>query len=227
MGSKEVYITVEQAAKILGVHFSQVHAWERAGWLEAYYPGGRVGGKRFREEDVRDFLELRGPDGFGFRWKLPQLAMKAVISSRRSEKRIEEIARYLGLDAPSLGVEKEEVLVFLAKLEEFRKTPKVKKQVEAIELARTLLAVTEEYLDLVSSYTGDKEPWKVFLDTAKILAEQCSPGTDARGFAEHARRNLRNVAYFYLRASKGPHEAGRLFPGESYTSRLIRTLFPS
>lgn len=226
MGSEEAYLTVEETAKQLAVHPSQIHAWNRAGWLEAHYPNGRLGGKRFRPEDIQDFQELRGLEKSGLRCKLPQLAMKAIVTSRRAERRIEEIANYLGLDAPALSPDKEDVVLMYMKLQSFCARPSIKDQQEAIEMAKSLLGITEEYLSLVEQYTGDKEPWQLYTEVAKALAGQCSPGTDARGFAEHARRNLRNVAYFYLRSTRGAREAGKIFPGENYSSKLVRTLFP-
>lgn len=227
MGSEESYLTVLEAAKELSVHPSQIHSWNRAGWLEAHYPNGRLGGKRFRVEDVKEFQELRGLEKSGLRCKLPQLALKAIVTSRRAERRIEEIAHYLGLDAPALSLDKDDITSLYLKLQSFCAYPVIKDQVEGIELAKTLLGITEEYLSLVEKYVGVTDPWEIYMESAKTLAAQCSPGTDARGFAEHARRNIRNVAYFYLRTNKGAHEAKRVFPGESYSSKLVRTLFPS
>lgn len=226
MGSDGTYITVEEAAAIHGVHVSQVHAWSRGGMLEAYYPKGRRAGKRFRRQDVLDLLELREQEWAGLRKKLPQLALEAIVTSRRVEKRLNELVYYLGLSEEQLAVGKDEVVMLFVQVQSFLDIPIVENHEAAIRWARVLLGITEDYLGLVSLYLEEPEPWAIYMELGRVLASKCSPNTSARMFIEHARKNLRNVAYFYLRGSKGARVAGHLFPGESYSGRLLQTLFP-
>lgn len=231
MGSAAELITAVEAAKILGVTVSQTHTLHRNGFIEAYYPEGRrpnqLAGKYFRQEDVLLLKELREQLKDEPTAKLRQLAMRAVITSRRVERRLAELANYFGLDDVAPSLEKDQVVAFYVRVKEFTEDPRVRSQEDAIALAKRLLGVTEEYLELVALHTGDHEPWKVFLQTGKLLAGQFSPGTQVRVFIDHARRNMRNVCYFYIKGTCGTQVADKMFPQEGYSNALIQTMFPT
>jgi len=213
MGSDTTLITAAEAATIHGVHISTVHAWSRSGLLASDYPKGRLGGKYFRRCDVLDLLQLKEHELFGLQKNLPQMALQAIVASRRCEKRLNEIVQYLGLVEDPLGTSREDVVALFAKTQEFLEVPIAKSPEVVIAWARTLLGITEDYLGLVRLYVGEEEPWRVYAELGRVLAERCSPGTSARTYVEHARRNLRNAAYFYL-------------PGERYSSRILRLYLP-
>jgi len=226
MGSDETYISAEAAAQIHNVHVSRVHAWSRNGLLEAHYPNGRPGGKHFRRTDVLDLLELTENERSGLRRKLPQVALQALLASRRVEKRLNELVQYLGLTQEVLSSEKNDVVLLFVQIQYFLEPPVDRSPEVALQWARRLLGVTEEYLELVAQHLGEPEPWKLYVELARVLAEIHGPSSNARMFIEHARRNLRNAAYFYVRRAKGTHAAARIFPGESYSGKLVQTLFP-
>lgn len=229
MGSETTYVTPLEASELLGVTVAQVHTLNRNGLLEAHYPEGRrpkgLAGKKFLREDVLTLAELREQSKGALLLKLPQLALRAIVSSKRVERRLDEITRYLGLNDRVLGTEKDDVLGLFLRAENFLRNPKVRSEEEALDWAKNLLAMTEEYLELTEAHSGQPEPWRVFLELAKTLSQECSPGTAARMYLDHARSNLRRVSYFHLRSAKGSKEADRVFPGEGYSDRLLRTLF--
>jgi hypothetical protein len=152
--------------------------------------------------------------------------MRAFVSSRRTERRLEELMLYLGLTTASLGIEDEQVRSFHAAATDFLVNPGILAQTEIVEWAQKLLTITEEYLALVVRTTGDKDAWKMFTAVVLELAKQCSEGSTARMYVEHSRRNLRNASYFHIRDVKGTREADKTFPREGYTLRLARTFFP-
>lgn len=226
MGSDTTLVTAEEAATIHGLHVSTIHNWSRCGLLAGDYPKGRLGGKYFRRTDVMDLLHLKEGELSSLQKNLPQMALQGIVASRRCEKRLNEIVQYLGLVEDPLGTTKDDVVTLFAKVQEFLEAPRVKSPEAAIDWARVLLGVTEDYLGLVALYVGEKEPWQAFMDLGHALSERCSPGTSARTYVDHARRSLRNAAYFYLRGSKGAGVAGKAFPGERFSSRILRRLLP-
>lgn len=231
MGSGSVYITPKEASKILGVSSYQVQAWSTSGLLEPHYPDGprphRLSGKRFLRTDVLSLYEareqLRGARTQGY----PKLALKAFVASRRVEKKLDELMRYLGLTTKALELDKEHILAFVLAADRVSAHPETVPEDEICEWAQKLLAVTEEYLELAKQATGNEDVWEVFLAAGRALATVCSPGTTARMFVDHARAHLRNTSYLYLRGVVGARAANKVFPGEGYTSSLVRTIYPS
>lgn len=220
MGSTDLYVTPAEAAELLGVSVEMVHVYDRKQLLEAYYPNGRKAGKRFLAEDVYALVELRQEHKGDFLRRLPQIAMRAVVTSRRVEKRLDELMQFLGLNDVVLPLDATSIALLHFQVEKALVQPRVEDQQELLDWAKKLLAINEEYLDLVKLHLGDEYPWKPYLDLARKLSEAC--GGRQRSFLEHARANLRNVAYFYERSWRGPKEAEKLFPGERYSGRLLR-----
>lgn len=225
MGSTGLYLTPAETAEVLGVSVEMVHVYDRKQLLEAYYPEGRKAGKRFLAEDVFALHELRQEHKGDFLRKLPQLAMRAIVTSRRVEKRLDELMQFLGLNDVALSLEPTDVAMLHFNVEKALTMPRAEGDQELLDWSKKLLAINEEYLDLVKMHLGDEYPWKPYLDLARVLSEKC--GGRQRSFLEHARSNLRNVAYFYERAWRGPREAEKLFPGERYSGRLLRRVLPN
>jgi hypothetical protein len=231
MGSDNVYVTPDEAALILGVLVGQIHAWSRSGLLEPHYPDGprpkRLGGKRFLREEILALKELREEQGKGSpKLRIPQIAMRAFVSSRRLERKLEELMNYLGLSVRTLREDEEEVRAFYVSVQEFVQSPGNNTQLEIADWAKKLAGVTDGYLHLIQAVTGDDFAWAMLLELGKTLASQCSPGTNARMYVDHAYRNAQNAAYLYLRSTKGVRAANKMFPKESYALDLVRTFFP-
>lgn len=217
------YLNLNEAAKVLNTSVSMVHVFDRRGILTAHYPDSRRAGKHFLREDVYALAELRK---LGIDKNSDQMVMRALVASRRAEKKVDDLMFYLGFNEEALGTEKTEVVAFFIRAEESLKEPKIHGPEDVRRWARKIQAITEEYLELVHAYTGEPEPWKVFLDLARQLASISEPGSPERVFMDHARANLRNVAYFYLRTYKGPRQADKAFPNERYSGKLISRMYP-
>lgn len=229
MGSTKTYLSPSEAAEILGVNVSQVHVLNRNGYLEAHYPEGRrnnLTSKRFIQQDVLELREMREQLKDARGKKLHQIAAQALLTSRRVERRLEELVRYLGLSEHVLSAEKEDIVGFFETAWDFFREPTICTSEEVSEWAKKLLGITEEYLALVAQHTKEEEPWAIFMHVAQLLTDMASPGTEARTYVDHARRNLRNVAYFYVRRVRGARIADQQFPGEKYSDRLVRALIP-
>lgn len=224
MGSTGPYMTVAEAAELLGVTPKMVHIYSRRQLLEAHYPSGRRAGMHFMADDVVALAELRGADS-DFMRKLPQIAMRAFVASRRVEKKLEALMYLLGLGAPALSLEKDDVIQMHLQAERaiMRGTAD---PAAAREWARRFGAFTEEYLELVHLHVGTEEPWKVYLHLGRDLAARLKDGTEEKAFVEHARAHIRNVAYFYERGRRGARAANKMFPNERYSGRLLQRLYP-
>jgi hypothetical protein len=223
-GSAGGYLTVPEAAKLLGVKSAQVLHLQKQRYLDPHYPNGRKGGMHFLEEDVITLAELRNETRESMTQKLPRLAMRAIVTSRRTERQLEQLLHYLGLDAPPLPADREGILVLHHKLNSWIELGAKPDPKKALELARCLLALTEEYLEAAVAATGDPEAWKLYIELGGELSKRLDERDALRLYVEHARRNVRSAAYFYLRGAKGAREAGRHFQGERYTDRLLRAL---
>jgi DNA-binding transcriptional MerR regulator len=228
MGSDSILVTMEEAAKILGVTLAHAHVYGQKGLLEPHYPeGNRRKGKRYLREDVYSLKELREQTKGAPNRDLYQLAVRAFILSRRTARQLEEIQHYLGFSSVALETDDEHIRAFLHAAEHRCLARLDRAPEEITDWAHKLLAINEEYIDRTVRVTEKPDVWQVFMNVAKRLTEECSPGTLARMYSDHARNHLRNVAYFYLRATKGQRVAGRIFPTEGYSLRLIQTLHPA
>ena len=157
--------------------------------------------------------------------KLPQLAMRAIVSTKRTERRLDELMEYLGLVGETLSTGKDDVVALCLQSEATLREPPVKDDAMVMHWAKKLLAVTEEYLELVCLYKGDEEPWKLFMQLGVEMTKRAE-SERAKAYIEHARRNLRHVAYFYERGAKGIKAANARFPDERYSGKLLQRLLP-
>lgn len=220
------YMTKAESAEVLGVSISMVEVFDRRQLLEPHYPEGPKAGKRFLAEDVYALAEIRKQYGNDFTRRLPHIAMKAVVASRRVEKKLDELMNYLGLTSTVIGSEKEDVVTLHLCVEAAVEADHLESDAGIVEWAKKLLAVTEDYFAMVKDICGDEEPWKPYLELAKKLAGQAGPSSRARMYIDHARASVRNAAYFYERAFRGARAANKMFPGERYSARLLQRLMP-
>lgn len=220
-GSAGPYLTVAEVGKMLGVGSDRVHNLDRGRLLEAHYPEGRRAGKRFLEEDVLTLIELWREAGGRLGPKLPNLVMRAVLTSRRAERKVDRLLHYLGLDADPLPSDREGALAVHHHVDAWLRQGSGDAST-VLPLARTLLAITEEYLELVVQATGDPEAWRLYFELGATLAQKVDANDPLRAYVEHARRNARHAAYLRLRSAKGVRHADRSMPGERYSDELMR-----
>jgi hypothetical protein len=214
---EEEVVSRERAAQLLGVSQQAISDMVSRGVLTPVQgvSGGRVA---FLLSDLSAVLEaVNGKVDLA---SVGHTALKALVVSRRTEKKLKKLLVLLGVEeGMELPLEESGVLeLYLsAKSDNLEKS-----EFEAAEVfywARVLMALTEEYLALVTKHTHDPEPWKLFLDLAQNMAE--SRGLEKDEGAERwssfryldvARKQFRHVAYFYARQLHGARMAKDLIP---------------
>ena len=221
---------------MLEVSVRQLNNMVRAGTLHPEYPEGKGfrSPRFFREDEVVVAIELKD-----MKMDLPQLAVlarQAYVSSRQTERLLRQVMHFTGADVPMLSHKRRDVFALYLKVEDELDAHRDFKPENILEWARTFYAVGEEYLWLIEQVVEDPEPWKKMLDLASKICKEAPRGefpanralATAYGFLEAGRRNLRNVAYFYIRSHHGERLARKAFSTSlgDITDRHINIAFP-
>lgn len=230
MGTSEDLIDRREAGRILRVSPATVAKMGREGLLKTRMVKGRYRYLRLDVEAVSRMVNAP-PDLASVR----NLALRAIIRAEEAERKVGELAELFGLTSYRIAVEAKDVRAFHEEAQKrLLRDPPVRAP-EARALARRLLAITEEYLKLVTDVTGEEEPWRVYLELSQHLIENtprrhCAIDPDllvAYGYLEAARRHLRPLAYFWVRRTHGRTVAQNAFLGEHVTDDIIAVLYPS
>lgn len=216
---RHALMTVPEAADVLGVSTSQVHRYVKKGIL---VPTSSTP-TRFDRADVHELATLRAmseSDGL----KVEELALRAAAIAARADRRLNELLVLMRVEVEDLDVTEQGVVAFdldvaqaIAGMDEI--TP-----IEAQVWAHRAIAVTEEYLELLQRYVGQEEPWSLLAVLLKELYARFPKGKLGAELA-YAARNLRNVAYFYLRRREGSRQANRIFPEGGLLKELAAMIF--
>lgn len=173
----------------------------------------------FRRETVERLAELREANR-GLRFDLPEVAIvaeEAQVRSLRTEKRLQELERFIGMDSVELALDEK-------KVQRLHQRAKEAKDAELtagllIEWAHIIQAIDEHYLCLTERYTGSPSPWFAYYDLINHLIKSVSPDQSgnlamkfARSLAKLARKHLRQVTYFYIRDRHSVQKAEEAVP---------------
>ena len=231
MGTTGEWVTVDAAARLLRVTRATIFNYRRRGLLVSGYRKDRK--TYFRRVDVLAIKQTK--HGTRDIVEVSHLATRALAQSEQCERKLNELLGLLGLTNVALDTSEKgirdlyERLRILAKA---RDPLTIASQV--FHIAKSILAVDEAYLQLVAKYVSAEEPWDVFLAASNKIAElmpvrwlSTDPELAASyGYLNAARRHIRSVAYFYVRAMSGKRAADATFIGDSAFDPLIATLFP-
>jgi hypothetical protein len=155
-------------------------------------------------------------------------SVRALVSASRAEKRLEALESILGIEGVMLGTDEESVLSIYNQCRDIQaEYTEDYPATEVMEWSYLLAAVVEEYLEAVRLYTGDEEPWKVFMDAAEKLYSSAPKESFyyrkdlevAYSYLATVRKQLRQVAYFHIRQKYGAAVASKAFPETSVNSR--------
>lgn len=211
------YLTLAKTVEILKVHPMTLNHMIREGQLRRHQVKGRRG-HLFRKSEVYALHEARTQ-----RLDLASVAamsIRAHVTSKTCERVLEQLLHVMGIDSETLSHNEPDVLSLYVSVKD---ATVQEDQFEADEIknwSRVFIGITEEYLDLVKHYTSNQEPWKPYLDLAARIARSRKPSEVAismdlkiaYGTFDYARRQLRSVAYFYVRGQHGKKTATSLFP---------------
>jgi hypothetical protein len=215
-------LSLEQTATYLEVTTAMVHTLVRSGMLEAFYPHGRKQGRYFRREDVQALVEARATKEIS-EYDLKTYAVRALIQSRRTEDKVNELLELLGLNASRVPTDRDSILATYIQVEDELALLTITKDEDAIEWGYRFLNMPPEYWTLVAEHTANPEPWVPFTMLCTKLIERFPEGK-TYVVLKQAALSLRQSAYFYVRSIRGVREASRRFP-EGYVGRITGILF--
>ncbi len=237
MARYDALLSSKEAADVLGISVSWLNRLCHSQTLTALFPEGK--GMRsprfFKESDVMAYLEIKDKE-----LDIPTLATltrQAYVTSRATELQLEQLLFYLGIDLPRLSLRKQDVMRLYVQVEDALDiTHRDLKPDNIMKWARIFYAVGEEYLWLIEQLLEDDEPWGKLLELANAIWKEApreefnmdKPLASAYGFLDAGRKNLRNVAYFYIRNKHGPQTASLAFPVShgDRDERIINLAFP-
>lgn len=164
-----------------------------------------------------------------------QTAYQAHALSRSLMGKLDKLCAYLGLEIGRLSTDEDSLHALHLRAINTAKQEGLGEPTDTfvMDWAYTLNAIDEPYLRMLSEYTLDFEPWVPYMGVAANIVKQMRPAalghTDLR-FAyaclDNARKNLRNVAYFYARTKHGVAHADDAF-ADDVDNEIIAHMFPT
>ena len=164
------------------------------------------------------------------------MAAQALYANRTLERSVRRLLDVLGADMPIMLLDEDSARILLSRTKAMLKSMCTPTASDVLRWSRTFYALGEEHMAQIELYTGEKEPWRPFLELAEKLcgdvAEITTVNTQlevAYGYLMMARRNVRNVAYHYVRAHEGRSMAAKTFPhvtGDVH-EEVLALMFPS
>ncbi len=208
----------------------------RQGHLRAYHPAGRSlnAPRMYQAAQVFAYVEAKQDRN---KIDLPVTYNKALQAEARAavlEHRVEQLEHLLGLDVPRLLYNETAVRSLVSQTEEAVNHPP--SEPEGLrKWARVLMAIHEEFFDLVERYTGNPKPWLPFARLARATRLCCPMDRmeeleykQAYMYFDAAYKVFRQAANLHITERYGRSVAAEELPEEatSYLDRIIRHLPP-
>lgn len=208
-------MSVKEVAELLGITPQRVYQMREDGVLRDVNPTGKA---RFDAYDVEALAEER-ERGPMTPTEMRRYIVRLLAGKRRHERRIKSLERMMGLRARHIGDDEVEILGLYYRAKEAVKEPLLD-AVSSRFWYETLLAIHEEFFDLVELYSRDPEPWRPFVVLAQKMYEKAPPVGEFydeevvanNAELEVARRNVRAAAWIYLCNRRGRAYAEAQFP---------------
>jgi len=230
MGTPGELVSWRQTAKMLGVTTRTVANLSKQGMLKPVWKGRK---RFYLRSDVTALLTIfNGKTDFA---SMANLAIRAFVKAEMVEKKLEELLNILGFSSHSLDTDEASVTAFYEQAKRGLRREHQTMPQQVMLLAKKLLALSEEFLRLVEQYTGEAEPWKVFLDLAHSTCMRAPRElftydyelASAYGYLDAARRHMRSLSYFYVRIQHGVETATRAFVGDNHLDPVMSVLYPN
>jgi len=216
------YLTEDEAAAAMEMSPRKLAALVKAGTLIPRVPRpGEPDRHTYWQADIEALKEILNTDHETWdKRKLIYEMRRATFESRALRSELNRIKLVLGLDIPTIGTSREELLALREKAVEALALLIMEDATELLEWARILQALNEAHLDALRHYTGDEESWRVFLDLGVKLCREEPRQVTRDNLELHSvycllnasLRRVRMTAYFYVRHFKGQLYAEHLFP---------------
>jgi hypothetical protein len=216
------YVDHKGAAELLQISIQGFRSIAAKGIFKSYRVDLPHAKRGYLKDEILAYKEYR-TDGKTTKIHTNHLAIRALAMASRAEQVLNRIYGRLGFSFLVLAEEREAVMRLYCEMTEFLETTEVSEKDE--EVADQLLAINEGYLELVYQYTGDVEPWGLFMTVGKLLACRHNPGAPGRAMIDYAMRNIRNSAFAYICAARGVKQAKKMFREDTFTARLAQSTF--
>jgi hypothetical protein len=211
------FVTAAEAAKLIDISKRQFHRDVRHGLVRKYFQNGS---KRavYDMEEVEALKEIKR-NGLSYR-KVAMMAVRAQLSSERSNRAVQQVMDLMGLNLPLLDLSEEAVVTLHIKAKEDYSNPRVLKPQEVKQWTRLFYTMGPEYFDAVELYTREEHPYMIYIQLGMKLTKDVPTRAARRnsellaiyGSLQSARRVLEHSAFFYSHRKDGHVLACTLFP---------------
>ncbi len=208
-------ITSNESAELLGVSCRRVNDLARDGYIRAKVVRGI---NMFDPNDVMQLKEIR--DKGVTLVEAVTKATRAEMKASRVERRQDQILNVIGADIPAVDLTPEAVVALHTKVEDALTSSTLPSLEEILGWARTFQSLGEEYFHVVSEQYLTEEPWRPYIDLGNKLHREMPVKqlkTDielhlAYNLLHMAKRNMRQMMFFYVCTTSGKRLAQQLFP---------------
>jgi len=219
MGSNHL-VSAKVVASLLGVTPRMVYHYVRDGLLHPRYDKsqGKQGTMLFDQREVAAVAEaFSKPSTFN---EIMARSMQAHVMARSLTKRVEQLEELIGAKFEQPPLEEEAVLSLYFEARDDLESPPASPD-RICYWSKFFMSASEEFFDALEAYSCKERSWEAFYDLSRAIAEsvplelQNDEELQAayRGFAA-ARKHLREVLFFHLRARHGTKDAVRMFEAD-------------
>lgn len=211
-------VSAAEAADLLGVSPDQLRGMVKRGIIRPDPSSPSTVTRRlFRITDLSTLKEIRSK-GYSLE--------TAIVESRRSSfealslrRELDRVKFLLGLDIPTIGVGRDELISILLKAEDALRDPPTDRHV-VLDWARILHALSETHFEAITYYTDNQEPWRAFLALGRKLCLAQDHQQTRYDMELHniymllnaGLRRARQAAFFHVRTLYGKKNATEWFP---------------
>jgi hypothetical protein len=215
----DAYVTRIEAAAMLEVDPRTLSLWVREGRLKAY-TFQKTRKVFFLKVEVQSVMLARAEKNMDI-WKVHSIALTALSTAQRAERRLTSLLEQLGLDTEPLPRDDASLRELYLEAQKGVLSSEARDADWLKFWAGAFFTMDEVYLELVERMSGDEEPWKVFIDFANSVTRNLVEGgypvqvASAVQRFDAGKRNLLHTGYMYCRRVHGRKVANGLFNGRA------------
>lgn len=216
---KEVLVSPEEAANMLGISTRQLQRMVKQGTLKPH-PSSKSTAKLrlFRMSDISAIHEIRS------KGSNPEAAFvearQAAMEVRILRKEVERMRVVLGLNMPVIDVDRDTVIRLLLEAEDALRELPTQDHEKLLYWSRVLHALTETHLEAITFHSSQKEPWRAFLNLGRHLLSGYNFSVTRYDLELNniylllaaGLKSVRQVAYFHIRNLYGKEYAAKIMP---------------